>query len=73
MLLIFLVLATYFFHDFWTFEPDAKEYQQQMIQFMKNLSMIGAMLIVIANGSGPMSLDNRSPVENKKSWDLCIR
>jgi putative oxidoreductase len=28
-----------------------------MIQFMKNLSMIGAMLFVIANGSGPMSLD----------------
>jgi len=29
-----------------------------MIQFMKNLSMFGAMLLVIANGSGPLSLDS---------------
>ena len=29
-----------------------------MIQFMKNLSLMGAMLMVIANGSGPLSLDN---------------
>ena len=29
-----------------------------MIQFMKNLSMMGAMLLVIANGTGPMSLDS---------------
>jgi hypothetical protein len=30
-----------------------------MIHFMKNLSMMGAMLFVVANGSGPMSLDSR--------------
>lgn len=58
LLLIFLVLATYFFHDFWTFE-DAQEQQQQMISFMKNLALMGAMLLVIANGSGPMSLDEK--------------
>ena len=29
-----------------------------MIQFMKNLSMMGAMLFVMANGSGPMSVDS---------------
>jgi putative oxidoreductase len=29
-----------------------------MIQFMKNLSMMGAMLFLIANGSGPMSVDS---------------
>jgi uncharacterized membrane protein YphA (DoxX/SURF4 family) len=29
-----------------------------MIQFMKNLSMMGAMLFIVANGSGPMSLDS---------------
>jgi len=27
-----------------------------MIQFMKNLSMMGAMLFIIANGPGPMSI-----------------
>ena len=56
LLLVFLILATYFFHDFWTFE-DAKAQEMQMIQFMKNLSMMGAMLFIIANGAGSMSLD----------------
>ena len=55
LLLIFLVLATYYFHDFWTFE--GQERQQQLIQFMKNLSLMGTMLLLIANGPGPMSLD----------------
>jgi len=56
LLFVFLVLATYFFHDFWTLD-DPREKQMQMIQFMKNLSMMGAMLFIMANGSGPMSLD----------------
>src|SRR5271166_6195602 len=55
LLLTFLVLASYYFHPFWRLEGQAQ--QEQMIQFMKNLSMMGAMLFVIANGSGPMSLD----------------
>ena len=41
-LLVFLILATYFFHDFWNFEGEAR--QQQMIQFMKNLSLMGTMV-----------------------------
>ncbi len=58
LLLIFLVLATYYFHDFWTFsDPQAR--QEQTIQFMTNLGLMGAMLLVIANGTGPMSLDRR--------------
>lgn len=59
MLLIFLALATYFFHDYWTFEGEAA--QAQTIQFMKNLSMMGTMLFIIANGSGKWSLDDRLP------------
>src|SRR4051794_18599361 len=59
LLLIFLVLATYFFHGFWK-ETDPKAVQEQMIHFMKNLSMMGAMLLVIANGPGPFSLDERA-------------
>ncbi len=55
LLLVFLILATYFFHDFWTFE--GQEQEQQMIQFMKNLSLMGTMVFLIANGAGPMSLD----------------
>ncbi|GAA4433883.1 DoxX family protein [Bremerella cremea] len=55
LLFTFLVLATYFFHDFWTFEGEAA--QMQTIQFMKNLSMMGTMLFIMAVGSGPWSLD----------------
>jgi putative oxidoreductase len=57
LLLIFLVLATYYFHAFWTFE--GQEQQNQMAHFMKNLSMMGAMLFIIANGAGPASVDAR--------------
>ena len=39
LLLIFLALATYYFHDFWTFEGEAQ--QGEMIQFMKNLGLGG--------------------------------
>ena len=59
LLLVFLALAAYYFHNFWALpEPKA---QEEMIQFMKNLSMMGAMLFIIGNGPGPMSLDNRRP------------
>jgi putative oxidoreductase len=57
LLLVFLVLATYFFHDFWKFE--GQEQQMQMIQFMKNLSLMGTMVFLMANGAGAMSLDAR--------------
>jgi putative oxidoreductase len=57
LLATFLVLATYYFHPFWKLE--GKEQQEQMIQFMKNLSMFGAMLFIIANGPGAWSLDAR--------------
>lgn len=57
LLLIFLVLATYYFHDFWNLQ--GPQQQQQMTQFLKNVSMMGAMLLIIANGPGPMSLDTR--------------
>jgi len=58
LLLIFLILATYYFHDFWNItDPQAK--QEQMINFLKNVSLMGAMLMIIANGTGAWSLDNR--------------
>ncbi len=56
LLATFLVLATYFFHPFWKYTGEAQ--QEPMVQFMKNLSMFGAMLFIIANGSGPLSLDS---------------
>ena len=55
LLAVFLALASYYFHAFWKLEGQAQ--QEQMIQFLKNLSMFGAMLFIIANGPGAWSLD----------------
>jgi putative oxidoreductase len=61
LLAVFLVLATYYFHPFWgDMETAARE--AQMVQFMKNLGLFGAMLFIIANGSGAGSMDNRRPI-----------
>jgi putative oxidoreductase len=54
LLLVFLILATYYFHPFWKLA--GAERQAQMIQFMKNLALMGAMLFIMGNGSGPASL-----------------
>lgn len=55
MLLIFLVLATYYFHAFWKMPPESQ--QAEMGNFMKNFALAGAMVFLIANGSGKGSLD----------------
>jgi putative oxidoreductase len=57
LLLVFLAAATYYFHDFWKAPPEMQ--QQEMINFMKNLSLMGTMVFLMANGPGPWSLDNR--------------
>ncbi|TWT32070.1 DoxX family protein [Blastopirellula retiformator] len=65
LLLVFLIFATYFFHDFWTLEGEAR--QQQMIQFMKNLSLMGTMVFLMANGSGLLSIDDQSPKSTEET------
>jgi putative oxidoreductase len=57
LLAVFLVSASYYFHDFWNLPAGSAEAQTETIAFMKNLGLVGAMLLVIANGPGPMSLD----------------
>ena len=52
LLLAFLIPATLEFHN-----PIADP--SQMTQFLKNLAIIGGLLMVVAYGSGPVSLDNR--------------
>jgi putative oxidoreductase len=55
-LLVFLLAATYYFHDFWTF-ADAGQRQLQTIQFMKNMAIAGGLLSLMAFGGGPWSVD----------------
>src|SRR4051794_5468238 len=56
LLLIFLAAVTPIFHDFWNL-TDATAQRMQMIDFLKNVSMAGAMLLIIANGPGLFSAD----------------
>lgn len=62
LLLVFLILATYFFHDFWNFE--GQEQQMQIIEFTKNLSLMGTMVFLIANGPGGLSVDHKPVVRS---------
>ncbi|MFM7206723.1 MAG: DoxX family protein [Planctomycetaceae bacterium] len=55
-LLLFLVAATFYFHDFWRF-ADPGQRQLQTIQFMKNLAIGGGLLSLAAFGGGPWSVD----------------
>lgn len=56
LLLLFLGAATYYFHPFWKLaEEPAKT--QEMIQALKNAGLAGGLLLILANGAGPWSLD----------------
>lgn len=71
LLLIFLVAATYYFHDFWKLPPDTppERMQMEVISFLKNLALMGTMLFLIANGTGPWSLDNRAGAAETAATD----
>lgn len=58
LIVIFLVPVTLVMHDFWNVE-DPMAAKLQYIMFMKNLTMVGAALIVAYFGSGPMSLSKK--------------
>lgn len=67
LLLVFLAAATYYFHDFW--QSPADKQQAEMIQFMKNLSLMGTMVFLMANGGGPWSLDSRHAAQAAQAVD----
>ena len=52
---LFLVPATLLFHRYWSFEGSARAMQR--IQFLKNLAIMGGLLMVSANGPGSASVD----------------
>ena len=52
---VFTALAALIFHNFWAVPAD--QAQNQMIHFMKNISILGGLLYVIVHGSGPLSVD----------------
>ena len=58
LLLVFLLATTCWFHgfNFWTVvSPHARH--EQVLYLVTNLSIMGAVLFIIVNGPGPMSVD----------------
>lgn len=53
-LFLFLIPVTLVFHAFWS--ADTASYQNQFNHFMKNLTIMGGMLYVMAFGSGTLSV-----------------
>lgn len=58
LLVLFLTPVTVMMHNFWAMQDIALA-QMHRVMFMKNLSMLGAALLISYFGAGPLSLDRR--------------
>jgi putative oxidoreductase len=55
VLFVYLIPTSLVFHNFWTMQGMAQ--QDNMIHFLKNISIMGGLLILAANGAGGASVD----------------
>jgi putative oxidoreductase len=53
----FTIVATMLFHNYWAM-PEAQQFMQKLM-FLKNLSITGGLLMVVALGAGGWSVDRR--------------
>lgn len=53
----FVVVATLLAHRFWAVDP--AQYANQLNHFLKNLAVIGGLLLVAAHGPGRLAFDRR--------------
>jgi putative oxidoreductase len=56
LLFLYLIPTTFFFHNFWALQ--GAEQQNNMIHFLKNVAIMGGLVILAANGPGPYSVDH---------------
>ena len=57
LLALFTVIAAFAAHRFWEF--DAAQQANQMNHFLKNLAIVGGMIVLAATGPGALSVDGR--------------
>lgn len=55
ILMLFLIPATYIFHDFWN--ASGVDQTIQMIHFLKNLAIFGGLLYIFSAGPGSCACD----------------
>jgi putative oxidoreductase len=56
-LILYMIPTTLIFHAFWNYAGEAR--MPQMVNFMKNLAIIGGLAVLMAQGAGRISLDHR--------------
>ena len=67
LLLVVLTAGTIFFvHNFWDMTGEA--YEQNLILALKNLSIMGGLLLIVAVDSGLHSIDRRAPDQASASY-----
>ena len=52
---LYLIPTTFFFHNFWAM--DGMRRIDNQVHFLKNVAIMGGLLILAANGAGGMSVD----------------
>ncbi|MGB0036571.1 MAG: DoxX family protein [Candidatus Acidiferrales bacterium] len=57
LLFLFVIVSSLIFHSFWAMQGVQREVST--IMFLKNLAIMGGLLILAANGAGGYSLDAR--------------
>ncbi len=57
IIFLWMIPVTYLFHAYWGLPPD--QMQMQFIQFQKNMAIMGALLLIVAQGPGAYSLGKR--------------
>lgn len=57
ILFAYMIPTTLIFHNFWALQ--GPERLDNMVHFLKNLSIMGGLLMVVALGAGALSLDAR--------------
>ena len=55
LIALWLIPTTFLFHDFWS--APAAQVMMQQINFMKNVSILGGMMLLMAFGAGRFSVD----------------
>jgi putative oxidoreductase len=55
LLFLYLIPVTIVFHNFWAVQ--GQEQQTQMVNFLKNVAIMGGLLVLSVNGAGAYSAD----------------